>query len=162
MSEVCGLRKHEKTQHALNSGRIISQLIVATRKCVKRSEFVWRIGLYKMVPLLLLLLCSLMMADIKSKNVLNESIFVCLLFRYYYYSTSFKKSQALDAMIDNLYRCAVSRPSKWPWLNLQQCNGTIYFNVIVLWRASFTRLDTESALVMHSLTGVFQDMLVWP
>ena len=38
MSECCGLRKHEKTQHALNSDRIISQLIVATRKYVKRSE----------------------------------------------------------------------------------------------------------------------------
>ena len=30
MSEFGGLRKHEKTQHALNSSRIISLFIVAT------------------------------------------------------------------------------------------------------------------------------------
>ena len=38
-SGFCGLQKHVKTQHAFKSGRIISLLIVATRKCVKLSPF---------------------------------------------------------------------------------------------------------------------------
>ena len=38
MSEFGGLRKHEKTQHALRSGRRISLLIVATIKIMEEEE----------------------------------------------------------------------------------------------------------------------------
>ena len=41
MSDIIGgLQKHEKTQDALRSGRIVGLLIVATRNCVKRSEYI--------------------------------------------------------------------------------------------------------------------------
>ena len=38
----------------------------------------------------------------------------------------------------------------------------ILFDVIIEWRASFARLDTENTLGKHELTSVLLGMLVWP
>ena len=83
MSEFGGLRKHEKIQHALKSGRIIiSLLIMAIRKCVKHSESI-SYGEQRYINIISFFPLCFCIIDVIYNN--NDTNYHAYLVHYYYY-----------------------------------------------------------------------------